>query len=161
MSIQPEGLPSDVEDHLQGLPLLYLDKMLAGPSMAGATSETLESKMPLPLRFQGLRASEPTLRRRAPSGSPPLLVSSAHLPRWQFFLHRRRCRLVILSRSDWVGQDRSAPPTADDLTGAPPLLEGNDHWHHLHLRHFGLFDWRQLEVSPTHPHEGGHRARLD
>ena len=35
--IQPEGLPSDLEDVLQGLPLQNLEKMLAGPTMAEAT----------------------------------------------------------------------------------------------------------------------------
>ena len=125
--IQPEGLPSDHLKIFQGLPLLLKMKMLAG-QMAGATSETVKSKMPLPLRFQGLRASEPTLRRRAPSGSPPLLFSSAHLPRWQSLKnHRRRCQLeIIVPRCDWVGHHSGAPvapPAAESETGAPPHLD--------------------------------------
>ena len=122
--IQPEGLPSDVEDHLQSLPLLYLDKMLAG-QMAGATSapQLDWTLMPLPLRFQGLRASEPTLRRRAPSGSPPLLFSSDIRPRSQIS-DRRRCRFEIFVRCDWVGHHSGAPSTAESETGAPPHLEG-------------------------------------
>ena len=88
MPIQPEGLPSDHLSITMGLPVHLLEIKLAG-QMAGATSETVRSKMPLPLRFQGLRASEPTLRRRAPSGSPPLLVSSASRPRGRFLLDSR------------------------------------------------------------------------
>ena len=138
--IQSGGQPPDLSDIFQGLPLIHLIEIkLAGPSMAGATSSPLTTMMPLPLRFQVVMTSEPTLCQSTPSGSPPLLVSSAHRPRWQFVSdHRRRCSRIILLRCDWVGQDRSAPPTADDLTGAPPLLEGNDHWHHLHLRQFVL-----------------------
>ena len=86
--IQPEGLPSDLEDVLQGLPLLNLEKMLAG-QMAGATPSPQWTLMPLPLRFQVVMTSEPTLCQSTPSGSPPLLVSSAHRPRWQFFYRRR------------------------------------------------------------------------
>ena len=113
--IQPEGLPSDVDDYLQGLPLLHHDNMLAG-QMAGATSSSQCTMMPLPLRFQGLRASEPTLRRRAPSGSPPLLVSSDMLPCY-------RSLPSIYLRFYWVGHHSGAPPTAESETGAPPHLE--------------------------------------
>ena len=124
--IQPEGLPSDHQDHLQGLPLLYLVKMLAG-QMAGATSSPLRTMMPLPLRYQTYRVSEPTLTPSTSSGSPPLLVSSAHRPRWQFVVddHRRRCLRfrLIFGRCDWVGHHSGAPPTAESETGAPPLLE--------------------------------------
>ena len=77
--IQPEGLPSDRHDCLQGLPLLNQTKMLAG-QMAEATLAPVKMLMPSPLRFQIDRASEPTLCPELPSGSPPLLFSSAHLP---------------------------------------------------------------------------------
>ena len=159
MPIQPEGLPSDLSDIFQGLPLLHLFEIKLAGQMAGATTTPLRMSHPLPLRFQGLRASEPTLRRRAPSGSPPLLVSSAHLPRWQL-CNRRRGRFVIFLRSNWVGHHSGAPPTAESETGAPPLLEGNDQVHHLHLRHLSSNGEMQLEVSPTHPHERGHRDVL-
>ena len=157
--IQPEGLPSDHQKIAAGLPCANLKMIPLAGQMAGATSETLRSKMPLPLRFQGLRASEPTLRRRAPSGSPPLLVSSAHRPRWQFFHDRRRCLAEIFGRCDWVGRDRGAPvapPAADDPTGAPPHLEGVGGYH-LHLGHLSLVRGRLAKASPTRPRGGGHR----
>ena len=101
--IQPEGLPSDRSKITAGLPCVNLKaKMLAG-QMAGATSSPVKTMMPSPLRFQVVRASEPTLRPELPSGSPPLLFSSAHRPRWQFS-NRRRCPEIFL-RCDWVGRD--------------------------------------------------------
>ena len=92
--IQPEGLPSDHQEIVLGLPVNLLMKMLAG-QMAGATTTPLRMSHPLPLRFQVVMVSEPTLYHSTPSGSPPLLVSSAHRPRWQFVHDRRRCRAGI------------------------------------------------------------------
>ena len=127
MPIQPEGLPSDHREIDLGLPVnLYTMKLLAG-QMAGATSTPIKMMMPLPLRFQVVMTSEPTLFQSTPSGSPPLLFSSAHLPRWHI-LNRRRCRSdSIFVRCDWVDRNRGAlvaPPAADDPTGAQPHLEG-------------------------------------
>ena len=48
--IQSGGLPPDLADIFQGLPLLHLTEIVLAGQMAGATSETVKSKMPLPLR---------------------------------------------------------------------------------------------------------------
>lgn len=145
---------------------------LAG-QMAGVPSGPLQPSTTLPLRYQVGRASEPTLCPEPPSGSPPLLVSSGgcrnHRSARDYLVNHRRCRSVlIVVRCDWVGHSQGAPvapPAAADWTGALPHLEGNDHHHCLHLRHhwphFIERGGLQLEVSPTHPHEEGHRAFID
>ena len=130
--------------------------------MAGATIATVKMLMPLPLRFQGLRASEPTLRRRAPSGSPPLLFSSGNRPRCLSFPSIQS--LADLCRCDWVGHHSGAPvapPAAESETGAPPHLEGNHYHHCLHLGHLFSFMEELEKASPTRPRGGGHRVWLE
>ena len=114
--IQPEGLPSDRTEITAGLPCVnHLTKMLAG-QMAGATSTPLRMMMPLPLRFQGLRASEPTLRRRAPSGSPPLLVSSGHCP---------QCRSPPDSRGHSPGTPVPRVAIEESVEGRSPCFDSD------------------------------------
>ena len=105
--------------------------------MAGATSETLESKMSFPLRSR-CAASEPTLCLQHLSGSPPLLVSSDMLPCY------RSLPFQILVRCNWVGHEHGAlvaPPAADVQSGALPHLERVGGYH-LHLRHHWPIDLR-------------------
>ena len=142
--------------------------------MAEAITTPVKMTQPSPLRFQGWRASEPTLCRRAPSGSPPLLVSSnefrTHRSLSDYLVnHRRRCPSgLIRSRCDWVDRNRGAPvapPAADDPTGAPPHLERVDCHHHLHHCHLWPLFIERLRrhhgASPTHPcWRRGHRALL-